>query len=325
MPMSNITFEDYRKAIKAKYEKEIEGDYSNNLSSPTAANLRNLCIKRFTLNTNKEDLLTFESFFDFPFDRDKKNLFGEDELNKLEAVKRFFLGKTEKPSEDTIQLAAILVDLKPRPFNKFRKQIDEEDLELINELRVSDNSGKDVSSDILSDKVEIESPNDSKKDFVLEESEPLDNQKTESTPMPISTFSTKDKESILKKIRYLAITFVLIGLGLIIYFALSQKECMQWSNDHFEMVDCDLNTEGFVMSGKVEPYDESKFGLKKIKVCDTTTCFINGDAIVWYAKTSSDKADFFNTHGRHPENDKPLRPVTNYIINKYGEKSVPKK
>jgi hypothetical protein len=100
---------------------------------------------------------------------------------------------------------------------------------------------------------------------------------------------------------------------------------MQWSGDHYEKVDCDLKAVDFGAFGKIEPYEESKFGLKKIKVCDTTTCFINGEAIVWYAKTSSDKADFFNTHGRHPENDKPLRPVTNYIINKYGEKSATKK
>ncbi len=206
MSMSNFTFEDYRKAIKAKYEKEIEGDYSNNLSSPTTANLRNLCIKRFASNTNKDDLIIFESFFDFPFDKDKKNLFREDELNKLEAVKRFFLGKTEKPTEDTIQLAAVLVDLQPRPFNKFRKQIDDEDLELINELRVVDNSGKNGSSDILSDKGEIGSPNDSKTDFVLEEFEPLESLETESTPIPISTFVTIDKKSIFKKMRYLAIT-----------------------------------------------------------------------------------------------------------------------
>ena len=317
--MSNITFEDYRKAIKAKYEKEIEGDYSNNLSSPTTANLRNLCIKRFTSNTNKEDLNTFESFFDFPFDKEKKNLFGEEELNKLEAVKRFFLGRTERPTEDTIQLAAILVDLQPRPFNKFRKQIDEEDLELINELR-TDNSGKDVSSDILSDKAEIESPNDSKTDLVLEEFEPIKNQEVESIPLPISAFVNIDEKPISKKIRYLAITAILVGLGLIIYLALPQKECMQWSGDHYEIVDCNLKGEGLITTNPVELLDENLVDLKKVKICDTTVYFDkNHNVIIWYAKRG-DSIDFFNSHGRHPENNSPLKPVTKYILDKYVNK-----
>lgn len=318
--MSNITFEDYRKAIKAKYEKEIEGDYSNNLSSPTTANLRNLCIKRFTANTNKEDLITFESFFDFPFDKDKKNLFGEDELNKLEAVKRFFLGKTEKPSEDTIQLAAILVDLQPRPFNKFRKQIDEEDLELINELRVTDNSGKNVSPDMLSDKAEIESPDDSKTNSVQEESKPLESQDNESIPLPISAFVNVDEKPISKKIRYLAITAVLIGLGVIIYLVLPQKECMQWSGNHYEIVDCNLKVQGLITANPVELLDENLVGLKKVKICDTTVYFDkNHNAIIWYAKRG-ESVDFFNSHGRHPENNSPLKPVTKYILDKYVNK-----
>ena len=325
MPMSNITFEDYRKAIKAKYEKEIEGDYSNNLSSPTTANLRNLCIKRFTSNTNKEDLSTFESFFDFPFDREKKNLFGEDELNKLEAVKRFFLGKTEKPSEDTIQLAAILVDLQPRPFNKFRKHIDAEDLELINELRVADNSAQDVSSN-LSEKIEIESPNDSKTDLVLKELESVKNQETESIKLPISAFVNIDLKPISKKLRYLAITAIFLGLGLIIYLALPKKECMQWSDNHYELIYCDEPLKGNL--NEVIPKDNYLLSLRKIKVYDTTNCFTpSKDAFIWYAKKSRTEVDFFNGNGngRNPENGATIKPVTQHILDKYAEKSISKK
>lgn len=324
--MPNFTIEDYKKAIKAKYEKETEGDYSNNLSSPTTANLRNLCIKRFTSNTNKEDLTTFESFFDFPFDKDKKNLFGDEELNKLEAVKRFFLGKTERPAEDTIQLAAILVDLQPRPFNKFRKQIDEEDLELINELRVTDTSNKDVSSAILSDKAEAESPKDSETNFVMEESEPLQSQETESTPMAISAFVTIDKKTISKKTRYLAITAVVIVFGLIIYLAVLQKKCMQWSDNHYELVYCDEPLKGNL--NEVIPKDNYLLGFRKIKVYDTTNCFKpSKEAFIWYAKKSPTEVDFFNGNGngRSPENGATIRPVTHYIFEKYAEKSNYKK
>lgn len=96
---------------------------------------------------------------------------------------------------------------------------------------------------------------------------------------------------------------------------------MQWSEDHYEIVDC--NSE--IVLNPIIPLNKNLLEFKKIKVYDTTNCFINGEAIVWYAKVSSDKADFFNTHGRHPENNKPLRPVTDYIKKRYGEKSVSKK
>ncbi|WP_426484282.1 hypothetical protein [Flavobacterium sp. 2] len=317
--MSNITFEDYKNAIKAKYEKEKEeGDYSNNLSSPTPANLRKLCVKRFASNTDKDDLIAFESFFDFPFDKDKRNLFGGDELNKLVKVRRFFQGITENPADDTIQLAAILVDLRPRPFNKYRKQIDEEDLELINELRIPNNSAKEVSSDNLNDQVEIENSNDSKTDDVIEEPLPVQSKEVKADETPISTFVSIDKKPESKKNRYLAIVAVLAGLGLIIYLALPKKECMQWSGDHYDIVDCNLKSEE--LSNPVELLDENLVGLKKIKVCDTTVYFDkNHNAIIWYAKRG-DSIDFFNNHGRHPENNSPLRPVTKYILDKYVNK-----
>jgi hypothetical protein len=301
--MFNNTFEDYKKAIKAKYEKEIEGGYSNNLNPPTTANLRNLCLKRFNSNTNKDDLDIFLSFFEFPFDGEKKNLIKGKDIDKLKTIRKFFLGITESPTEDTIHFAAILVDFQPRPFNKFKlKGINQEE-----QIDVSEND---------------------KPSGVKEEIETLESVETKSVDKKTSELEKKreitDKPKSNKR-RYILGTLIACLLGIAIYFACSQKQCMQWSNDHFEKVDCDLKANGFIPLGKIEPYDESKFGLKKIKVCDTTTCFINGEAIVWYAKISSDKADFFNTHGRHPENNKPLRPVTDYIKRKYGESSTSKK
>ncbi len=338
MPMSNYTFEDYKKAIKAKYEKEIEGEHSYNLSSPTTANLRKLCVKRFKSNNNKDDLSAFESFFDIPFDKDKKNLFGDDEMNKLEAVKRFFLGRTENPAEDTIQLAAILVDLQPRPFNKFRIQNDPDDLEFINDLRDTKFFNPQNSSDDLTDEVKnenvidpkIEEPEENQSEkyepiqneeleptFAAEKTESFQNQGSTSAQVvsPISTFVNIGKPPS-KIWRYSGIAAVLAGLGFISYLALQKKDCMQWSDNHYEEVSCDLKMEGIGTFNAPEPYDERIIDLRRIKVCDTTTFFKNEKAVVWYAKVG-DSVEFFNTHGMHPENGRALRPITPYIIHKY--------
>lgn len=312
--MPTITFEDYKNAIKAKYEEEKNGEYSNNLNSPTAANLRNLCVKRFDANSNQDDLIAFKSFFEFPFDKNKKNLFGEEELNKLESVKRFFLGKTENPAEDTIQLAAILVDLQPRPFNEYRKQHSEEERKLIEELRDTTPLKKDTSLNTFIDKIEDDD------NLKIEEVEQTQSSESEIAPIPVATFVATRKPTKSRIIKYSVVAAVSAGLAIMIYFAFFQKQCMQWSSDHYEKVSCDLEVNGLGSFNVVEPFDKTVFDLKKIKVCDTTAFFnTNGEAIVWYGKTANG-IDFFNGHGRHPENNSPLKPVTRYILNKYVKK-----
>lgn len=329
--MPTITFEDYKKAIKAKYEEEKNGEYSNNLNSPTSANLRNLCVKRFDANSNRDDLITFKSFFDFPFDRDKKNQFGDDELNKLEAVKRFLLGKTENPAEDTIQLAAILVDLQPRPFNEYRKQLDEDEKKLIKVLTDNETHENETSSDTLIDEVEIENFPDSKNEEVeidknekvgkeeevkQEDVEQDENQNWGTITTGIVDTSPpanggKDvwRDGIKK---YFAVTAFLTVLGIIIYLSMSQKDCMQWTGNHYEKIE--KSDEGYCDTY----YDARYFDLKKIEVCDSTNFFDdNGRAKVWYIRVG-DSVECYNQFAPYPENTQRfLKPITQYIINRY--------
>jgi hypothetical protein len=118
--MPNTTIEDFRKAVKARYEIVKEGEYSNHLDNPSPANLRKLCLKIFRSISNKDDLETFFLFFGFEFDKSKKNLF-KDDMHKFKPVGAFFRGETINPTDDTVYFAAILVDFQPRPFNKFKK------------------------------------------------------------------------------------------------------------------------------------------------------------------------------------------------------------
>lgn len=316
--MPTITFEDYKKAIKAKYEEEKNGEYSNNLNSPTSANLRNLCLKRFDSNNDKDDLITFKSFFDFPFDKDKKNQFGEEELNKLEAVKRFFLGRTENPAEDTIQLAAILVDLRPRPFKEFQKQLDPDEIKLIEELRDTKHYKPEINSVGFSDEVETENFADFKNEETGqdegEEVEQYENEDLEKIPTgifsPIKKGGGYGGSSGLK--RFLIIAAFLLGLTLVVYLNMSQKHCMQWMGDHYEKTE--RSDDGYCDTY----YDARYFDLKKIEVCDTTEFFDDsGRAKVWYIKIGN-SVECYNQHAPYPENrQRFLKPITQHIISKY--------
>lgn len=327
--MPNYTFEDYKKAIKAKYEEEKNGEYSNNLNSPTSANLRNLCMKRFETNNSKDDLITFKSFFDFPFDRDNRNLYGEIELNKLTAVRRFLLNVTESPAEDTVQLAAILVDLQPRPFKEFQKQLDPEEVKLIDELRDTEHHKSDFFSDTLVEEVENEnfpdlkneeSEKDKNEEVDQDEAEEIEqdeNQSWERIPTGIVDVSPPAKgggndvgKSGFK--RYLVIAAFLAALSFIIYSNISKKDCMQWTNDHYEKIN--KSDEGYCDTY----YDARYFNLKKITVCDTTKFFDDkGAAKVFYIKIG-DSIQCYNQFAPYPENTQRfLKPITQRMIDKY--------
>lgn len=303
--MQNITQEKFKKAIRDKYKIEKEGKNFEFLSSPSPAKLRDLCWEIFTSGRSKDDLNVFSSFFGCEFSiENKKKVF--DQTDKFRPIGFFFKGKTAETNSNAIDMAAILVDYELRPFNKFRtvgvnsvKENVVKEVVLVDEVKETIEEVHETSvldSDLFFNKPEIQQGIMSVK--------------------PNSFVGTTKPD----KIKYALIFVTLLCISAVVYFTINKKHCMQWSQDHYELVDCDLKIEGFAASNPVEILDETLINLKKIKVCDTTQYFDkNGNAIVWYAKTANG-IDFFDGHGRHPENNNSLRPVTHYIINKYVKK-----
>jgi hypothetical protein len=277
--MENNTLEDYKIAVKAKYEIEKRGAYSSVLISPSRARLRSLCLEIFKSNQNQNDLNVFSSFFKFDFSPSCSGKL-KGQTDKFRPIETFLKGETNLVDVEAINLAAILVDFQPRPFLKFSKS-------------------------------------DWNKDFAKMEEFPGFNKKNEEIHTLKHTGQSL-KNTFLEKISKKMILIVLIVLSFAFtsYFVFQEKQCMQWSDDHYEIVDCELSTNNLVNFNTIKPLDKSLLDLKKIHICDTTKFFKNDEAIIWYAKTENG-IEFFNTHGRHPENDNALKPVTHYILNKY--------
>ncbi|TDP02269.1 hypothetical protein [Flavobacterium sp. 245] len=303
--MCKNTFEEYKKAIKAKYEIEKTGEYAKYLSSPTQANLRKLCWERFRENNNTADLKAFQNFFDFEFSIHKKNQLKE-QTDKLKPIGAFILGKTESPTDETIEFAAVLVDFKLKPYRNFEKNG-------IREEKSIDNSADPELVDEVVEK-ETESFSETKKASLLSEKVEEDSQSKK------SVWKTKYFEKLFNRSKpamiSTAVIFCLIAVT--IYFAFIKKNCMQWSEDHFDIVDCNSNI--LKNQNKIIPYDENLLDFRKLRVCDTTTNYSN----MWYSKKDN-VVEFFNTHGRNPVNDKALRAVTQGIFDKYAEKCGSKK
>lgn len=322
--MYNNTLEDlYKKAVKEKYEEVKNGDDFFFLNAPTRGKLNKLCWEKFTSNDmHSNDLNVFNSLLGISFDINSQKKFKK-ETNPFRPIENFFKGETDPDKIEVVDMAAILVDFQPRPFNKFRKKIDEEDLELYNELKNIRKPNEETELGNLIDEIEMEEFTHSNTIVDIDENEQIQREdskeKQESTPISIlGNIGHKPPNKIL---RFLGIATFFLGLALIIvYLALPNQQCMQWSNNHYELVDCDLKIEGTGTFNPIELLDKSLVNLKKVNVCDTTKCFDkNGDAIIWYAKTANG-IDFFNGHGRHPENNNALKPMTKYIFDKYVRK-----
>lgn len=133
-----------------------------------------------------------------------------------------------------------------------------------------------------------------------------------------STSSQKDEQKEKKKSRLFLNKKLIVVFSFLMVVATSsylgyiggKEECMIWSNDHYVKTECNGNSE------------EQKFiphiykNLKKVEVSDTTTFFKKGEVQIWYDK-SNGQLEFFTSPGIYPVNGKTLKPITEYMIEKY--------
>ena len=96
-----------------------------------------------------------------------------------------------------------------------------------------------------------------------------------------------------------------------------ERECMKWEGDHYEAVDCKNEKLGTGNLTSVVFLNEDLLTFKKIEVNTNTIFFKKGKPIVWYGKSFGGKYEYFNQPGLHPETEKTLKPISEYIIKKY--------
>lgn len=278
--MKQNDFEAYKKAVKLRYEEEKNGYYSSFLLQPSRANLRKLSVEKLKENPSPDDLNSFKIFIGFEFKPENRNKL-KDETDRFRTIENFLKGSSDSTDVEVINLAAILVDYTPRPFLKF----------------VKGHKGEEVGTRV--NVVENEEINTLKTTLLL----------------------PKKKSSPKKKLVMGLLGFTaLFSIG---YTAkdlvLPAKDCMQWQSDHYEMVDCQNKVDGLYSSAPIIPTYEKAIELKRIIVSDTTTFFEGGKAKIWYCKVDG-VPEFFDSPGFHPITGKGLRPVTDYIIEKYVKK-----
>lgn len=287
--MNKITFEEYKNAIKTKYQSSKMEDISGILLNPSPAQLRNLCLIHFDNSLSVNDENTMKVFFKVKEGEDLRRAIENFEIAKFRPIISFLIGEKDSDNSGRIELAAILVDLEKRPYSRFLK-----DESVVKPLKFVN---EDINESIPKDRILLDSQ-DSIRTF---------------------TGNLTDILSIFKKPYVFYFLGILSLLCLIVWNFKDKSDCMVWNKDHYEEVSCDIvsNKMSFVSSivTKKEESIISKF--KKIKVCDTTSFFKFGKPCIWYGKSFEGNYECFTTPGLHPETGKTLKPITQYIINKY--------
>ncbi|KGO95122.1 hypothetical protein [Flavobacterium subsaxonicum] len=316
--------DDYKKAILAQYESVKEGAHADLLLPATTAKLKELSLVLFDA-LSSDDKKIYERFFGpeaLSFSSIKK--FDND---KFRPLVRFLRGGVAPKSVASIELLAILVDLEPRPFQKFRKQ---EGLTGVGKDKTSlgiENGGVGQIQSFYRDS--------SRQNDVLGkegvENEPLE--KTEPDIIDISTtapkvvhqkyFAVGRSERLQARQNLLKIAVIIVLFCTVAAFAvkdlfLDSNGCMVWNKDHYETAPCDNNVNALANNPTVPLSEDLLTYQKKIEVSDTTTFYnTDGSPRVWYGKSADKVYEYFTYPGLHPETHKTLKKITDYMIKKH--------
>lgn len=278
------TSNDYLKAIKGQYEMEKGKTYSSFLMDPSPAKLRDYCLLLLASGMSNIDQSQMANFFKPKAGETLHKCISGFDTEKLKPIKDFLTGKTQQTNSVNLELIAILVHYQPRPYNKFL------------------NNPQLEKADVKKDEEFFDSPEDDGRS----------NQSDTDTGTFVSTEKGPKRKVImiaLAIVAFLSVGYIAKGT----YFP--TKSCMQWQEDHYEIVACEVN--GLAMICPVLALDEDVVDLKKVQLKKGMQFFKYKKPLYYYYKVSQDSVEFFNAPGLHPITNEPLKKITWHMIDKY--------
>lgn len=288
--MRKNTFKDYKLAIKEQYALSKMDDVSGILANPTPAQLRTFCLLLSDKGLSKSDQEVFRIFFEQNEGEALKRAINRINIDKFRTIISFLRGEKDMDNPIRIEISAILVNLKERPYKVF--------------------------STIESNK------------FTRVDLPAID--KTPTPTIDVERNLEKDKKRTflfwIGRNKFVTIFLIIASLlgGLSLSkFLFKEKNCLRWEVDRYVLIDCG-DKENALMNQAMVYNDVRLTSFRKIPVNESTVFFsAEGRALIWYCKMSPTQIEFFNSNGNgfHPLTGKALNPITPYIIKKYVEKN----
>lgn len=210
------------------------------------------------------------------------------DIARFRPIISFLKGEKDSENSTRIELAAILVNFNSRPYNKY----------LLNG-KINERSNLGVASS--AEEKEFDIDNFSEEKWV------------EKVVVADNNDKVGKKTAIIFTV-FLSLFFMGYTVKSIIF---PKKECMKWKGNHYEAVGCKNEKLGIGNITSIIVLNEDLLSLKKIEVNANTVFFKKGKPTVWYGKSFDGNYEYFNQPGLHPETDKTLKPISEYIIKKY--------
>ncbi|WP_033960392.1 hypothetical protein [Psychroserpens jangbogonensis] len=130
------------------------------------------------------------------------------------------------------------------------------------------------------------------------------------------TTNPPKSQNFSKKNKLVVILFLVVISGVFVYNSVTKQRWMVWQEDHYIKVNFD--TEKYRVN-QLKLFKEERIELFKKVSPKCATEFFNEDKSVnvWYGKNKYKKLEYFTALGLHPETGKTLKPITQYMIDKY--------
>lgn len=289
--MSKITFEGYKSAVKAQYEVIKEEDVSGILLNPTPAQLRYLCLMIFDRSLSNADENIFKLFFNVAGETSLRKSIENCDIARFRPVISFLKGEKDSGNSARIELAAILVGFSPRPYNTY-----------LHKASITKGGNSIVSLGV--DQDESVGANSALGQWVEK-------------GLERRNYGRTAKNKVVAFAVLLSLFFMGYTVKNVVF---PKKECMVWSGNHYEAVDCINEKAGVENFTSRIVLNENLLSFKQIEVNANTIFFIKGKPVVWYGKSVNRNYQYFNQPGLHPETGKTLKPISEYIIKKYISK-----
>lgn len=285
--MKKNTLEDYKKAVKSKYENDIQN--GEVIIQTTPAAMRDLCLSKWNAGMSVNDERIFRTFFDLNEKEDLRKGLVNCNIALFKPIRSFLEGKQNTDNLKRIDLAAVLVDFESRPFAKFVKMDGTREGEVAT-VQISNKTVVPPDEDII---VKDEIKN-------------------------VQPVYVQNKKLISRVVWFTGalVLFAVLGYAVKNHWY-PEKQCMVWVGDHYEEIDCNKEQLGIMSLASIVPINSSAKDLKKLDCKSKITFFQNDKPLVWYSKVNGE-VELYDRPGFHPITEKPLKPITNYMIHKYN-------
>ncbi|MCF3110887.1 hypothetical protein LL912_19030 [Niabella sp. CC-SYL272] len=313
-------YKDYIDQILQYYEqKKASGELPLNLSMPKPAPLRDECLIVCTERWERNDEQTLRTFFGAPVEpKTYQHIIENFDISKFKQLIKLLNNPAIETNHKNIELLAWLIDFKPRPFDRWKKEhanhlmkdAVEPAISRTDETATVDPEGPSTSSP-----GETGEKNTAAASGTSIPDNPI-NHNEGTTP-----FSAKMQVSQKPEFHFNPITIpvgiMALALMAVIFYQYimgkpDEPACMYWTGDHYQSIPCNQKVYGSL----VIPLDTEKlFHFKKITRPDTLTeADINR---VSYIRLNGD-IEFYTRKGDHPVyTERALNPLTEHIYQKH--------